>query len=76
MSAILHELGHLFGLADTYLRFEDWGKPGLDTGGLDNTKGSQPSSVMSGMVPTDMERAKDNFDRGQADAAAGSRITG
>jgi hypothetical protein len=63
MSAILHELGHLFGLGDTYLPGKDWGKPGLDTGGLDNTKGSQPSSVMSGMVPTDMERAKDNFDR-------------
>ena len=46
--SILHELGHLFGLADTYLEFRDEGKPGLDTGGRDSTKGSQPSSIMTG----------------------------
>ena len=48
MDPILHELGHLFGLHDTYLPFEDEGKPGLDTGGRDYTKGSQPSSIMTG----------------------------
>lgn len=45
---ILHELGHLFGLADTYVRLVDRGRPGLSTGGRDSTKGSQPVSIMSG----------------------------
>ena len=46
---IVHELGHLFGLADTYLlRIADEGKPGLDTGALNRTRGSQPDSIMSG----------------------------
>ena len=45
---VLHELGHLFGLADTYLELNDWGKPGFDTGGGNHTKGSQPSSLMGG----------------------------
>ena len=48
MHVLRHELGHLFGLADTYLKFEDEGKPGLDTGGRDSTVGSQPSSIMNG----------------------------
>ena len=46
MTALHHELGHLFGLADTYLPVEDWGKPGLDTGAFDHSRGSQPSSIM------------------------------
>ena len=59
---IMHELGHLFGLADTYLSVPDWGKPGLDTGGRDATKGSQPSSHMSGEMISFAEKGKDNFD--------------
>ena len=47
-SVILHELGHLFGLSDTYVELEDWGKPGLTTGGRDFTVGSQPTSIMNG----------------------------
>ena len=48
MIILHHELGHLFGLADTYLEVEDFGKPGLDTGGRDGTVGSQPASAMNG----------------------------
>ena len=48
MTTLVHEMGHIFGLADTYLRFNDWGKPELDKGGADSTKGTQPSSMMSG----------------------------
>ena len=48
MAALTHELGHLFGLADTYLLPEDWGKPGATTGGSELTVGSQPTSFMSG----------------------------
>ena len=43
MSALVHEMGHIFGLADTYLPGVDWGKPELDKGGTDSTKGTQPS---------------------------------
>ena len=49
MSFLVHEIGHTFGLADTYLRGLDWGKPELDKGGADHTKGTQPSSIMSGV---------------------------
>ena len=48
MSVLVHEMGHTFGLADTYLRGVDWGKPELDKGGPDSTKGTQPSSIMAG----------------------------
>ena len=48
MASLVHEMGHIFGLADTYLRGVDWGKPELDKGGADSTKGTQPSSIMSG----------------------------
>ena len=48
MSFLVHEMGHTFGLADTYLRGLDWGKPELDKGGADHTKGTQPSSIMAG----------------------------
>ena len=48
MATLVHEMGHIFGLADTYLRVNDWGKPELDKGGEDNTKGTQPNSTMSG----------------------------
>ena len=47
--SLVHEMGHIFGLADTYLRGEDWGKPELDKGGPDSTKGTQPVAIMSGV---------------------------
>ena len=50
MSALVHEMGHIFGLADTYLPGVDWGKPELDKGGPDSTKGTQPSAAMSGLT--------------------------
>ena len=50
MPSLVHEMGHIFGLADTYLRGEDWGKPELDKGGRDSTKGTQPSSAMTGLT--------------------------
>ena len=49
MSFLVHEMGHTFGLADTYLRPLDWGNPELDKGGPDFTKGTQPASIMSGV---------------------------
>ena len=52
MAALVHEMGHIFGLADTYLRGEDWGKPELDKGGRDATKGTQSSSIMAGDTHT------------------------
>ena len=48
MATLVHEMGHIFGLADTYLRGVDWGKPELDKGGPDSTKGTQPAAKMSG----------------------------
>ena len=48
MATFLHEMGHAFGLADTYLRVDKWGDPLLDKGGLDSTKGTQPAALMSG----------------------------
>ena len=50
MATFLHEMGHAFGLADTYLRVDKWGDPLLDKGGLDSTKGTQPASRMSGAL--------------------------
>ena len=47
---LLHELGHSFGLLDTYQR--DWiGAEGelVSRGGLNRTIGHQPASVMSGI---------------------------
>ena len=49
MSVLVHEMGHTFGLADTYLSPEDWGNPELDKGGDDATKGTQPASIMAGV---------------------------
>ncbi len=46
---LVHEMGHAFGLADTYLFFEEWGDPQLDKGGKNSTKGTQPTSIMSGV---------------------------
>ena len=50
MESLVHEMGHVFGLQDTYLLHRDKGK-GLDTGGLDRTRGAQPASVMSLNIP-------------------------
>ena len=50
MATLVHEMGHIFGLADTYLRGVDWGKPELDKGGPDSTKGTQPHARMSGAL--------------------------
>ena len=49
MEAVMHEMGHAFGLADTYIPVGKWGEPGLSKGGKDSTKGTQPSSAMSGL---------------------------
>ena len=63
MTSLHHELGHLFGLADTYLEIEDWGKPGLDTGAFDGSRGSQPLSIMlSPSVSTLFRRRDGVFD--------------
>lgn len=54
--ALAHEIGHAFGLADTYVgRVENVGKlvvnkPSTTTGGLNDTVGTQPVSVMSHSV--------------------------
>ena len=45
---LAHEIGHTFGFADTYIRGQDRGKPGLTKGGLDSTKRTQPAALMSG----------------------------
>jgi hypothetical protein len=58
MESLVHEMGHVFGLQDTYLLHRDKGK-GLDTGGLDRTRGAQPASVMSLNIPLfTLERAR------------------
>ena len=49
MEAFMHEMGHAFGLADTYIPADKWGDPELDKGGKDSTKGTQPSSAMTGL---------------------------
>ena len=45
-SALVHELGHAFGMDDTYTR-----RNLVSTGGLARTMGKQPSSMMSGGFP-------------------------
>ena len=47
VATFVHEMGHVFGLADTYIPGDRWGDPQLDKGGLDSTKGTQPASIMS-----------------------------
>ena len=46
-AVMLHEIGHLFGLADTY-EGARLGPAGISTGGTNHTRGSQPASFMSG----------------------------
>ena len=50
IATFLHEMGHAFGLADTYIPGDKWGDPQWDKGGLDSTKGTQPASRMSGAL--------------------------
>ena len=50
MSSLAHELGHAFGMADTYVgRNEDLNKGQIitSTGGIARTVGKQPASIMS-----------------------------
>ena len=49
---IVHELGHAFGLADTY----NYKGDDQNTGGLAETRGMQPSAVMAGMSGTTPKR--------------------
>ena len=51
MVSLVHEAGHVFGLADTYIPWGDRFKRGLSKGGLDGTKGTQPAAVMNGYMP-------------------------
>ncbi len=46
LSDLLHELGHTFDLADTYVE-EGRGESFVSTGNLSNTRGKHPKSVMS-----------------------------
>ena len=48
---LVHEAGHVFGLTDTYIPWDDRFKRGLSKGGLRLTKGTQPASVMSSLMP-------------------------
>ena len=48
IAALAHEMGHTFGLADTYIPADKWGDPELNKGGLDSTKGTQPAALMVG----------------------------
>ena len=47
MNILVHEIGHAFGLADTYLGPEIIDDPLISTGGLKETAGTQPPSIMS-----------------------------
>ena len=46
-SSLLHELGHAFGMSDTYLLPDIRELP--STGGLEHTIGTQPSSIMAAL---------------------------
>ena len=60
--ALVHEVGHTFGLADTYA---SPGDPKFDsTGGLAATSGKQPSSLMSHLLPMDEPRIMEDDRRG------------
>ena len=47
MNSLVHEIGHAFGLTDTYLGANIIGDPLISTGGLQKTAGKQPTSIMS-----------------------------
>ena len=48
--ALLHEIGHCFGLLDTYLRPVLGEEFGVSRGGIAQTMGHQPASVMSAHI--------------------------
>ena len=65
-AVMLHEIGHLFGLADTYDGAR-LGPAGISTGGTDDTRGAQPASFMSGftqliIVDRDLDKDWKNLD--------------
>ena len=58
MYGLIHELGHAFGLEDTYVMRNNPGsnlKPMQNKGGLSFTVGTQPASIMSGERNTDVQ---------------------
>lgn len=61
-STLLHEIGHTFGLADTYVETDKgYHRFGItSSGGLENTIGKQPYSVMAGLR-YDGEPSEDNL---------------
>ena len=50
ISALTHELGHAFGLADTYLAAYRPRDGFVSTGGLERTVGTQPPSLMAALT--------------------------
>ena len=65
MYLLIHEMGHTFGLADTYIRRN---KKGIydSTGGLDKTAGTQPASIMASLFVESIELGiipKDDWDK-------------
>lgn len=59
MASLVHEMGHLFGLSDTYIPWADRHKAGLSQGGLAGTRGTQPASAMSLRLFRPVEAAHD-----------------
>jgi hypothetical protein len=60
MYMLIHEMGHAFGLADTYV-----GGSKKSTGGLDKTVGTQPASIMASLFVESIELGiipKDDWD--------------
>ena len=61
--ALVHEVGHTFGLADTYVHPKAREET-RSTGGLAKTSGKQPSSVMSHLLLMDEPRIMEDDKRG------------
>ena len=66
MDSIVHEIGHAFGLTDTYLGANIIGDPLVSTGGLKGTSGMQPPSIMSAhlFAPDGMSELGEDDKRG------------
>lgn len=47
MRTLVHEIGHTFGLDDTYVREDELE---LEQGGVNQTTGAQPASIMAGLA--------------------------
>ena len=62
-STLLHEIGHAFGLADTYVEDdEDLHRFSIKSGGgLNYTVGKQPLSVMSGLSYVEVDPDEDSL---------------